>query len=305
MKTDELSSAVETVRKFSRFYTRKIGALADIPYPLAEARIIYELASRGSSTATELREELDLDGGYLSRILKKQQRSKLIEKKASPEDARKSILSLTPRGRSEFAGLDGATRNRVGAMLKGLSPSERYRVLECMTTIENLLGEKAPADRSYILRDPRPGDYGWIVESNGRLYAEEYSWDASYEALVAEIVADFVRNLDPKKERCWIAERDGENVGSVFLVKKSATVAKLRMLIVEPKARGLGIGKRLVDECTRFARQVGYKKITLWTQSILSAARGIYKSAGYELVASEQNRLFGHDLVSETWELKL
>lgn len=304
MKSDELAKGVETVRKFSRFYTREIGALADIPYPLAEARVIYELASRGSTTATELGEELDLDAGYLSRILKKQQRSKLIEKKASPQDARKSILSLTKKGRNEFSVLDGATRDRVAAMLNDLSSSDRRRVLECMQTIQCLLGDTAD-DRSYILREPRPGDYGWIIESNGRLYAEEYKWDSSYEALVAEIVAEFIKNFDPKRERCWIAERDGENVGSVFLVKKSATVAKLRMLIVEPKARGLGIGKRLVDECTRFARQAGYKKITLWTQSTLRAARGIYKNAGYELVNSQPNRLFGHDLVSETWELKL
>jgi DNA-binding MarR family transcriptional regulator/N-acetylglutamate synthase-like GNAT family acetyltransferase len=307
---DNLSKSVETVRRFNRFYTKQIGILterlAESPFSLIEARIIYELASRGSSTATELRNELALDPGYLSRILKRLQKNNLVEKKDAVGDGRKQILSLTPKGSREFEELDRKTHDQVATMLKTLSSSNRHRTLECMKTIESVLdSNRVPSDRSYILRDPRPGDYGWIVESNGRLYAEEYGWDTSYEALVAEIVADFVRNFDPKKERCWIAERDGENVGSVFVVKKSVTVAKLRMLLVEPKARGLGIGKRLVDECTRFARQAGYKKITLWTQSMLTAARGIYKNGGYELVASEPNRLFGHDLVSETWELRL
>lgn len=305
MDKTQLATAIEAVRKFSRFYTSKIGTLSDIPYPLAEARVIYELSTLGSTTATELGEIVGLDAGYLSRILKKQQDAKLIEKKTSDQDARKSILTLTSKGRSEFATLDRASRSRLAMVLKDLAPSDLQRILQSMTTIENLLGENELKDRQYILRDPRPGDYGWIIESNGRLYAEQYNWNSSYEALVAEIVAKFVQTFDASRERCWIAERDGQNVGSVFLVKKSATVAKLRMLIVEPRARGLGIGKRLVEECTRFARQSGYKKITLWTQSILTAARRIYKSVGYELVASEPNHLFGHELVSETWELKL
>ena len=175
-----------------------------------------------------------------------------------------------------------------------------------MTTIENLLGKQTKEEKfSYILRSPQAGDMGWVVQSNGLLYAQEYGWDENYEALVAQIVADFVKNFDPKKERCWIAEKDSETVGSVFLVKKSERVAKLRLLIVDPKARGLGIGKRLVDECTRFARQAGYRKITLWTNSVLVAARGIYQKAGYELIKSEKHHSFGRDLVGETWELKL
>ena len=307
---ENLPDEIEAVRHFNRFYTKQIGVLneglLESPFSLAEARIIYELASREQATATEIGNELDLDAGYLSRTLRDFEKKKLIARKPSEKDARQSVLSLTARGKKEFESLNRLSRNQIEEILNDLSPAEQNNLLAAMQTIENLLG-KQPKDEkfSYILRPPEAGDLGWVVQSNGALYAREYGWDAHYEALVAQIVGDFVKNFDPKKERCWIAEKDGENVGAVFLVRKSEKIAKLRLLIVDPKVRGLGIGKRLVDECTRFARQAGYKKITLWTNSVLLAARSIYEKAGYELVKSEEHHSFGHDLVGETWELKL
>jgi DNA-binding MarR family transcriptional regulator/GNAT superfamily N-acetyltransferase len=307
---NELSEKIETVRRFNRFYTKQIGVLdeglLESPFSLAEARVIYELANRKTATATELGAELGLDAGYLSRILRGFEKRKLIEKSSSKEDARQSILKLTKSGQKEFAGLNQLSRNQIEEILNDLSSADQNNLLKAMRTIENLLGAKPEHENfSYILRMPQAGDFGWVVQSNGSLYAQEYGWDEKYEALVAEIVADFVKNFDAKKECCWIAEKDGENVGADFLVKKSATIAKLRLLIVDPKARGLGIGKRLVEECTRFARKSGYKKITLWTNSVLIAARSIYEKAGYKLVKSEEHHSFGKDLTGETWELKL
>ena len=309
MKNDNLSEKIETVRRFNRFYTKQIGVLdeglLESPFSLTEARVIYELANREKASATELVNELGLDAGYLSRMLRGFEKRKLIEKSVSETDARQSVLKLTKQGRKEFENLNRLTRNQIEEILNDLSPAEQNRLLAAMKAIEELLGTTTQENFSYILRTPQPGDYGWVIQSNGSLYAQEYGWDENYEALVAQIVAEFVKNYDSKKERCWIAEKDGENVGSVFLVKDSATIAKLRLLIVDPKARGLGIGKRLVDECTRFARQVGYKKITLWTNSGLLAARSIYQKAGYQLVKSEKHHSFGHDLTGETWELEL
>jgi ribosomal protein S18 acetylase RimI-like enzyme len=231
---------------------------------------------------------------------------RLITKKSSGVDARQNVLSLTARGRKEFESLNQLSRNQVKEILNDLSPLDQTRLLGAMRTIEELLGTSLKDERlSYILRPPHAGDMGWVVQSNGSLYAQEYGWDETYEALVAQIIADFVKNYDRKKERCWIAEKDGENIGCVFLVKESNQVARLRLLIVDPKARGLGVGKRLVDECTRFARQAGYKKIVLWTNNVLVAARGIYEKAGYKLVKAEKHHSFGHDLIGETWELDL
>jgi DNA-binding MarR family transcriptional regulator/ribosomal protein S18 acetylase RimI-like enzyme len=310
MNNNDLPEKIKAVRHFNRFYTKQIGALneglLESPFSLTAARVIYELANRKKATATELGNELGLDAGYLSRTMSDFQRRKLVRKESSGKDARQSILSLTARGQKEFANLNQLSSNQIEALLIGLSSGERARLLAAMETIEELLGGRRSEEKvSYILRPPRAGDMGWVVQSNGALYAQEYGWDESYEGLVAQIVADFIKNFDRNKTRCWIAEKDGENIGSVFLGKKSETVAKLRLLIVDPKARGLGIGKRLVDECTRFARQAGYKKITLWTNSVLLAARGIYQKAGYELVKSEKHRSFGKDLIGETWELKL
>lgn len=305
-----MDDSIASVRRFNRFYTKHIGVLneglLESPFTLTEARIIYELANREKTTATEMAGELAMDAGYLSRTLRTLETKKLITRKPSPNDARQSLLSLTAKGRTEFESLDNLSRNQIEEILNDLSPADRKRLLSAMKLIETMLAKTSEEQAySYILRQPEPGDMGWVVQSNGTLYAQEYGWDENYEALVAEIVADFVKNFDPKKERCWIAEKDGENVGSVFLVRESDDVAKLRLLIVDPRARGLGIGKRLVDECTRFARRVGYKKITLWTNNVLLAARSIYQKAGYELVKSESHHSFGHDLVGETWELKL
>lgn len=305
-----LAESVSAVRGFNRFYTKQLGVLneglLESPFTLTEARIIYELANREKVTATDIGNELGMDPGFLSRTLRTLELKKVITRKASSTDARQSILSLTARGKKEFENLDRLSRNQIEEILNELSASDQKRLLAAMASIENLLAKKKDDETfSYILRQPEPGDMGWVVQSNGTLYAQEYGWDENYEALVAGIVAEFVKNLDPKKERCWIAEKDGENVGSVFLVKESDDVAKLRLLIVDPKARGLGIGKRLVDECTRFARRAGYKKITLWTNSVLLAARSIYEKAGYELAKSESHQSFGHDLVGETWVLTL
>jgi DNA-binding MarR family transcriptional regulator/GNAT superfamily N-acetyltransferase len=305
----ELHSHVEAVRRFNRLYTRQIGVLREgllqSPFSLTEVRVLYELAHRQKPTATELCQELGLDAGYLSRILRAFAKRGLVDKVPSRADGRQSLLSLTAQGREVFAPLDARSNEEAGAMLNQLSAGQQNRLIGAMRTIGDMLGPQPEQKTPYLLRPHQPGDMGWIVHRHGVLYAQEYGYDEHFEALVAEIVAEFVRKFDPKRERCWIAEKDGEIVGSVFLVKKSKTVAKLRLLLVEPTARGLGIGKRLVDECVRFGRQVGYKKITLWTQSDLSAARHLYKQAGFRLVHSKPHHSWGHDLVAEIWDLKL
>lgn len=308
-----LSSRIDTVRRFNRFYTRAIGVLQegwlDSPFPLTEARVLYELAHRQKPTATLVRNNLDLDAGYLSRILSSFEKRGLIEKEASEHDRRQSLLVLTEEGRRQFAPLEERTIRQVCGMIERLSENEQRRLTGAMQTIEKLL---APAERSelgakasYLLRPHQPGDLGWVVHRQGVLYAQEYGYDERFEALAAEIVAQFIQHYDARRERCWIAERDGEVAGSVFLVAKSGTTAKLRLLYVEPAARGMGIGSRLVGECVRFARQAGYKKIELWTQSELDAARHIYKQAGFRAVRKKRHHSFSKDLVAETWELSL
>ncbi len=302
---------VEAVRRFNRFYTRKIGVLQEVllrsPFPLTEARVIYELAHHEQVTATELADELGLDTGYLSRILGALQQRGLVAKRPSSADGRRNLLSLTATGQESFAKLNAASRSETGAMLGKLTEDEQRSLVEAMHTIEQLLGAQPERRVPYLLRPHQPGDMGWVVSRHGVLYAQEYGWDEQFEALVADIVAKFIKEFDPKRERCWIAEKDGQNVGSVFLVKhpERVGVGKLRLLLVEPQARGLGIGARLVHECIRFARQVGYRKITLWTNDCLHAARHIYVKAGFTLVHSESHHSFGHDLVGETWELEL
>jgi DNA-binding MarR family transcriptional regulator/N-acetylglutamate synthase-like GNAT family acetyltransferase len=300
---------IETIRHFNRFYTRQIGllteGLVDSPFSLTEARLLYELAHRQQPTATELGNDLGLDLGYLSRILRGFQTAGLIAKNVAPADARQSLITLTDQGRAAFAELDESTHRQIQALLGTLTAEDQSRLIKAMHTIEALLAPHAAPQQLYLLRPHGPGDMGWVVARHGALYAQEYGWDGQFEALVAEIVAHFLRNYDPQRERCWIAERDGENIGSVFLVKQSDTVAKLRLLLVEPKARGLGVGSRLVEECVRFARQNGYERITLWTNNVLTAARRIYERAGFQLVAAEPHHSFGHDLVGETWELLL
>ncbi|MGA8493027.1 MAG: helix-turn-helix domain-containing GNAT family N-acetyltransferase [Terriglobales bacterium] len=301
---------VAAVRRFNRFYTRQIGVLREKPYKsslsLAEVRVLYELAHRENPTATELSHDLGLDGGYLSRILSGFDKLGWLDKKPCRADGRQSLLALTGQGKKAFAPLDACSREEVATILGGLSAAEQERLIDAMDTVEGLLGTESRQDPAYILRPHQPGDMGWVVHRHGVLYAREYGYDERFEALVAEIVAKFIENFDPKRERCWFAEKDGQIVGFVFLVKNSKTVAKLRLLLVEPRARGLGIGRRLVEECIRFARQAGYKKITLWTQSSLQAARGIYEKAGFRLVGKKKHYSWGQDdLVAETWDLKL
>jgi DNA-binding MarR family transcriptional regulator/GNAT superfamily N-acetyltransferase len=309
MASTQIAENVEAVRRFSRFYTKQIGLLQEkilrSPFSLAEARVIYELAHHEKTTATQLSNELGLDPGYLSRILRDFNKRGLIEKGRSQRDGRKRNLGLSEKGQSAFAGINSRSRAEIEQQLSSLSPDDQTRLVRAMQTIEGLLGAKPERKVPYILRPHQPGDMGWVVHRHGILYAEEYAWDERFEALIAEIVAGFIRNYDPKKERCWIAEMDGDNVGSVFLVKQSEATAKLRLLLVEPNARGLGIGARLVNECIKFAQQVGYSKITLWTNSILTAARHIYQKAGFQLINEEPHNSFGHELIAETWELKL
>lgn len=299
---------VNALRAFNRFYTRKIrvvDGMASSPFSLAEGRVLYELAHREQPTATHIRKELGLDAGYMSRILREFERRKLVTRTQSKTDERQKFLALTAKGRRAFAPLDERSNRVVSSMLKSLSPAERKRLLDAAETMRKLLGDRSEPQTSYVLRQHEPGDMGWIVHRQGRLYAREYGWDNTFEALAAEIVAQFIRNYDAKRERCWIAEKDGAMVGAVFVAKGSDEVAKLRLLHVEPEARGLGIGKRLVEECIRFARQAGYRKMTLWTQSILSAARHIYAEAGFQMVNEEKHHSFGADLTAETWELDL
>jgi DNA-binding MarR family transcriptional regulator/N-acetylglutamate synthase-like GNAT family acetyltransferase len=305
----EVQRLAESVRAFNRFYTRQIGLLGksylDSPFSLTEVRALYELAHRGQPTATELANDLGLDPGYLSRILLSFENRGLLARRASESDGRSALLSLTARGRKTFAPLETKSRGDIVGMIEKLKAPEQRRLADAMATIQALLGAPKESPGGYVLRPHRPGDIGWVVHRHGALYAQEYGWDERFEALVAEIAAKFVQNFDPKRERCWIAERDGEIAGSVFLVKASEDVAKLRLLLVEPSARGCGIGGGLVDECIRFARQAGYRKITLWTQSMLTAARRIYKRAGFRIVHKERQNSFGPKLTAETWELTL
>jgi DNA-binding MarR family transcriptional regulator/N-acetylglutamate synthase-like GNAT family acetyltransferase len=303
------AARIAAVRRFNRFYTQHIGVLRegwlDSTYSLTEARVLYELTARERATASEIANTLDLDAGYLSRILRRFHKEGLIRKQVSPVDARQTFLSLTARGRKAFAPLEARSGRQVGTMLARLPAPGQDRLVAAMHTVETLLASPAEAAEGYILRGPRPGDFGWIVSRHAILYAQDYGWTDPFEGLCAQIVADFVNNFDPQRERCWIAERNGENVGSVMLAKDSAEVARLRLLLVEPSARGLGIGTRLTEECIAFARVSGYRSVTLWTHSVLTAARLIYERAGFHLTSSEPRRSWGQDVVSEIWDLTL
>ncbi len=305
-----IEQRAEGVRDFNRFYTRRIGALGHShlgsAFSLTEARVLYELAHRDRPTASEIGESLGLDRGYLSRTLRTFKKRGLISTRPSTTDRRQIHLELTPAGRRAFAPLDAGARDIIVELLEPLGVNEQRNVLDAMRTIRGAFDASDVAtEPAYALRQHRPGDMGWIVHRHGVLYHEEYGWDERFEALVARVVADFVDQFDPSRERCWVAERRGEIVGSVFVAKKSKTVAKLRLLYVEPSSRGLGIGGRLVDEVIAFARSVGYKRIMLWTQSDLTSARKIYKSRGFELTGTEGHELFGSPLTAETWELSL
>lgn len=307
--TDSDDGQIAAVRAFNRFYTRKLGVLDQqllkSPFSLSEARVLYELAHREELAAKEIGIELGLDPGYLSRIVQKFDEDGLITRKPLASDRRQYRLGLTARGRQAFAKLERITKDDVAAMLAALPAGDSQRLVGAMATIERLLGEGSVPPRPAILRDPRPGDMGWVVQSHGALYAREYGFDSSFEGLVAEIAGKFLTSFDASRERCWIAELDGAPVGSVFLVRHSDDIAKLRLLLVDPAGRGQGLGQRLVGECIAFARACGYRKITLWTQSNLFAARKIYQDAGFVLVATEPHRSFGQDLIGETWEREL
>jgi DNA-binding MarR family transcriptional regulator/N-acetylglutamate synthase-like GNAT family acetyltransferase len=296
------------IRRFNRFYTRQIGVLDEgfqqSPFSLTEARVLYELAHRDQPTATDLVRDLELDAGYLSRILGAFEKRGLITRQPSERDARQSLLRLTKSGRQTFDALERRTQDEVGAMLDRLSTLSGRRLVEAMRSIEQLL-DATRAERAVVIRTHESGDIGWIIGRQGALYTREYGWDLGFEALAAHIAAAFLDNFDAKAERCWIAELDGVPVGSIMLVKKSKTVGQLRLLFVEPEARGYGIGRRLVAECLRFARQVGYRRVVLWTQSNLDAARHLYEEAGFRLIKEEPHHSFGYDLIAQTWELKL
>lgn len=299
---------VQIIRRFNRFYTRQIGVLQEhlleSDFSLTQVRVLYELAHREQATAGALCQGLGLDRGYLSRMLQGFESQGLIRTETAPADRRKVFLSLTAKGQRVLFPLEKRSSEEVSSMLARISPDRQQKLLGAMADIENILAPDNHAS-DYVLRAHRPGDMGWVVWRHGVLYWQEYRYDERFEALVAGIVAEFIEKFDPVRERCWIAEKNGVNVGSVFLVKKSTSVAKLRLLLVEPSARGLGIGKRLVEECVRFGREAGYKKIMLWTQSELLAARAIYQAEGFQLVAEEKHQSWGRkDLVAETWELK-
>ena len=316
MADSALAQDVDTVRRFNRFYTRQIGVpqekLLHSQFSLTEGRVLYEIRYHGDTgtpratpaTAADLAKTLDLDGGYLSRILQRFERRRLITRTASDADARQAHLALTARGQAALAPLQELARDEVADMLQRLSPNARGRVLEAMRLIQRSLGEREDGD-PITLREHRAGDMGWIVSRQSALYAEEYGWTTEYEALASEIVAQFLKTFDPEREHCWIAEQDATPVGAVMIVKQSDAVAKLRLLHVERAARGLGIGTRLVAECVRFSRAAGYEKITLWTQSNLLAARHLYEAAGFARISQEPHHRFGKDLVAETWELAL
>lgn len=300
---------VAAIRQFNRFFTRQIGVLREgllhSPYPVTDARILFELGQGEQITASRLGRELGLDAGYISRILLRLENQGLLEKVRSEADGRQFLLNLTEQGREASALLDRRSREEVSEILADLSDEDQQRLLQAMQTIERLLTKGFKFSEPFFLRQHEPGDMGWVAHRHGVLYAQEYGWDERFEALVAQIVSDFITNYNPDRERCWIAEMNGEIIGSVFLVQSSESVAKLRLLLVEPKARGLGLGTRLVEECIRFARRRNYKKITLWTNSILVEARHIYEKVGFRLVAEDAHHSFGHDLVGETWDLLL
>jgi DNA-binding MarR family transcriptional regulator/GNAT superfamily N-acetyltransferase len=309
MPHDPLQKAVETVRSFNRFYTKRMGLLnpryLKTKFPLTQARILYELAHRKDPTASELIQELNIDPGYLSRILSVFAKNGLIGKSQSTSDSRFQHLKLTTKGRKTFSELNEKSNREMGTLLKGISRDNQSRLLQAMRAMQTTLNGESGASASPLIRTHRPGDAGWIIFRHGELYAEEYGYDETFEGLVADILAHFLEHHDPKRERLWIAERDGERVGSVMIVKADEDVAQLRIFLVEPKARGMGIGKRLIQECIDFSKRSGYNKIKLWTHSELDAARHLYVKAGFKIVEKKRHHSFGRTVVDEVWELAL
>lgn len=308
--TDLLAEQTEAIRSFNRFYTRQIGVLDEgllaSPYTLTQARVLFELGTRKKATAAEVGEVLGLDAGYLSRIVQNFMTQKLLARELSTQDGRQWVLSLTSEGRKAFRKLDRASHELTAASLSHLSPARRDRLLSSMKDVQRLLTADNDS-REVVIRTHRVGDIGWAIERHGQLYADEFGWDESFEALVATLFAQFATQHDPAKERCWIAEVDGERAGCVFMVRNAddPAVAQLRCLLVDPKGRGLGIGKQLVDECMAFAKHAGYAKMMLWTNDVLVSARRIYQAAGFSLVSEQPHRSFGHDLVGQVWMREL
>lgn len=304
-----LGKRVEMVRAFNRFYTRQIGLLQEVlldsEFSLTEVRVLYELDARGQAIATDLGRDLGLDPGYLSRMLRRFEEGELILRRPAAGNARKSVIELTARGRAAFEELDARSHDQIAELLGRLELPEQRELVRAMSTVQRLLANEGPAAGAYVIRPPEPGDLGWIVHRHGVLYAREHGWDERFEGLVAAVVGDFVREMDPARDRCWVADSEGEIVGSIFLAHQDARVAQLRLLYVEPAARGRGIAKRLIEECLRFAVRVRYERVTLWTNDVLVTARGLYERTGFRMVASEPHNRFGPDIMGQTWELNL
>lgn len=309
MQDGQLEARVDGVRRFNRFFTRRIGVLGEgllcSPYSLTEARVLFEVAQGDGLTASDLVRDLGLDPGYLSRILVRFEHRGLVDRVPSAADGRRRLLGLTAAGKEAFSELDRRSREEVSGMLQEIPDRDQRRLLDATRTIEEVLGGDGSRSTPFLLRRHEPGDMGWVVQRHGELYSSEYGWDEHFEALVARIVADFMDGYDPDRERCWIAEANGNNVGCVFLVKESDETAKLRLLLVEPGARGMGLGARLVEECVQFARDRGYRRLVLWTNGVLHSARRIYEEQGFKLVEEEQHHSFGKDLLGQNWELEL
>jgi DNA-binding MarR family transcriptional regulator/GNAT superfamily N-acetyltransferase len=303
-----IDDRVVAVRAFNRFYTRVLGlldeGLAHTEYSLTEARVLFEIAHHGVASVADLRSWLGVDAGYLSRILARFESDGLVERERAEADARRQVARLTERGRAAFADLDESASADVAALLDPLTEPGRQRLVGAMREVERLLSDRGERPAP-IIRAPRAGELGWIVQRHGALYAEEYGWNDEFEALVARIVGSYVESRDPRRDAAWIAEVDGEPVGSVLCVHKDDRVAQLRLLLVEPTARGLGIGTRLVDTCLDFARNAGYDAMVLWTNSVLADARRIYQRAGFELLDAAPNPAFGQQLTEQTWHRSL
>jgi DNA-binding MarR family transcriptional regulator/N-acetylglutamate synthase-like GNAT family acetyltransferase len=300
---------VAAVRAFNRLYTGRIGLLRDgflrTPHSLTEARVLYELGLRDAVGVAELRGELQMDAGHLSRLLSRLEEQRLVARERSEDDGRRQRVRLTDEGTAAFAELDRRSAAEIGALLDGLGEERQRRLVAAMQAIGDVLDDTPRSGDAFVLRPPHPGDYGWIVHRHGAQYAEEYGWDETFEALVAGIVADYAEHHDPRREAAWIAEVDGEPVGCVLCVRRDDVTAQLRLLLVDPRARGRGIGARLIDECLRFARRAGYEQMVLWTNDVLHDARRLYERAGFELVESGSHHAFGHDLVEQTWSRRL
>jgi DNA-binding MarR family transcriptional regulator/GNAT superfamily N-acetyltransferase len=303
-----MAARVAAVREFNRFYTGMLGLLSegllDTRYSLTEARVIFELAGAGQTEVADLRRILDIDAGYLSRLLARFEADGLVARRRSSSDARRQVISLTGQGRSAYQLLDSSAAHQIGALLSGCTDQDQQHLIEAMARVQRILAE--PGRRPTVrLRQPQPGDLGWVVQQHAARYAAEYGWDATFEALVARIVADYAANHDPRRERAWIAEVDGRPAGCVFCVRKDEATAQLRLLLVEPAARGLGIGGQLVRDCIAFARAASYSALILWTNDVLVAARDIYERAGFRLTGQEKHHSFGHDLTGQTWRLAI